>query len=175
MGINGKRQQNHRQMLSKLVTGETPSRRNPHSKPCTWDVQTHPALRASPWPSLDSFQQLQVLLMFGWVSRSSLRDRDFLVTVSFTSSSFSSFLSSDHLILLLSCWPCFGVACLICFLLLFLLLSELIYTSSISSCRVGSGSVSGWFSSSAIVPVAGFGVATVTVTFPSDPEVFSPL
>lgn len=65
MGINGKRQQNHRQMPSKLVTGETPSRRNPHSKPCTWDVQTHPALRASPWPSLDSFQQLQVLLMFG--------------------------------------------------------------------------------------------------------------
>lgn len=64
----------------------------------------------------------------------SLRHRDFLLTALFTNSSSSSFLSSDHLIVLLSCWPCCGVACLIHLLLPFLLLSELTFTSSISSC-----------------------------------------
>lgn len=125
------------------------------------------------YPSIRTAYSPGLWLKSSRVSRSSLRDRDFLVTVSFTDSSSSSFLSSDHLILLLSCWPCFGVACLIHFLLLFLLLNEL--TSTISSCRVVSGAVSGWFSSSAMVPVAGLGVATVPVTFPSDPEAFSSL
>lgn len=72
-------------------------------------------------------------LKSSWISRSSHRHRDFLVTALFTNSSSSSFLSSDHLILLLSCWPCCGVACLI-HLLPFLLLSELTFASSISSC-----------------------------------------
>lgn len=40
MGINGTRQQS--QMVSELVTGETPPRRSPQSKPCPWDVQRHP-------------------------------------------------------------------------------------------------------------------------------------
>lgn len=65
---------------------------------------------------------------------SSLRHRDFLLTALFTNSASSSFLSSDHLILLPSCWPCCGVACLIHLLLPFLLVSELTFTSSISSC-----------------------------------------
>lgn len=98
------------------------------------------------------------------ISCSSLKDRDFLITALFTNSSSSSYLSSEHLILLLSCWPYFGVACLIHLLLLFVLLSELTFTSSISSCvELSVIAVSGCFCSS----------ATVHITLPSDPEAFS--